>query len=306
MIYGSKPVDGGHLLLDDAERAALLHDAPEAAQFIRPFIGSVEFINGIRRWALWLVDEPPTLWRPIKPILTRVEAVRNFRKASEKPITVEQASTPYLFGELRQPRSDYLVVPEVSSINRRYIPIGFVSANVVASNLIYAVPGASILTFGLLTSAMHMAWVRNVAGRLKSDYRYSAGLVYNNFPWPNPTPAQKLRVEEKAQAVLAAREPFLPPRGMNTLADLYDPLTMPAALAKAHAELDRAVERCYRPEPFLSDRERVEHLFRLYEQLTAPLLPATPAVGGRRRGRRRPTAPAPARRGRTPGLPDQS
>ena len=148
--------------------------------------------------------------------------------------------------------------------------------------------------------------MRIVCGRMKSDYQYSVSIVYNNFPWPTPTPAQKLRVEEKAQAVLAARVPFLPPRGMNTLADLYDPLTMPATLAKAHAELDRAVERCYRPEPFESDRERVEHLFRLYEQLTAPLLPATPSTGSRRRKTSGAMVPVPPRRGRTPGLPGQS
>lgn len=152
---------------------------------------------------------------------------------------------------------------------------------------------------------MHNAWVRTVAGRMKSDPQYSNNIVYNNFPWPNPTPTQRARVEEKARAVLAAREPHLPPRGLSTLADLYDPLTMPAALAKAHAELDRAVERCYRPEAFGSDRERVEHLFRLYEQLTAPLLPATPAPRGRKRPAATGSAPVPARRGRTPRLSDQ-
>jgi len=146
-----------------------------------------------------------------------------------------------------------------------------------------------------------MAWVRPVAGRLKSDYRYSAGLVYNNFPWPTPTDAQRQAVEAAARAVLAAREPHLPPRGMGTLADLYDPLTMPPELARAHAQLDRAVERCYRPAPFHSDRERVEHLFRLYEQLTAPLLPAAPRTRTRRNSTP-PAAPRP-RRARTPGLP---
>jgi hypothetical protein len=305
MVYGSKPVDGGHLLMDDRERSELLHEAPEAARFIRPFTGSVEFINGINRWCLWLPDTDPASWRRITPILRRVEAVRDFRRVSDKPVTVEQAATPYMFGELRQPASNYLVVPENSSINRSYIPIGFVTADVIASNLIYTVPGASILTFGILNSVMHMAWVRYVTGRLKSDYRYSAGLVYNNFPWPTPTPEQRNRVEEKARAVLAAREPHLPPSGMSTLADLYDPLTMPAPLAHAHAELDRAVEKCYRAEQFRSDRERVEHLFRLYEQLTAPLLPATPRRRGRARG---PAADGQTRprRGRTPGLSNQS
>ncbi len=222
MVYGSKPVDGGHLLLDDAERDELLREAPEAAEFVRPFIGSVEFINGISRWCLWLTDAAPATWRPIKPIMHRVEAVRDFRKASEKAITVAQSATPSLFGELRQPGCDYLVVPEVSSINRSYIPMGFVPADVIASNLIYTVPGASLITFGILTSAMHMAWVRVVAGRLKSDYRYSAGLVYNNYPWPTPTPEQRARVEKAARAVLAARAPHLPPHGTGTLADRWN------------------------------------------------------------------------------------
>jgi hypothetical protein len=151
---------------------------------------------------------------------------------------------------------------------------------------------------------MHMAWMRTVGGRLESRYRYSGSMVYNNFPWPNPTPEQRERVAEKAQAVLNARAPHLAPRGMSTLADLYDPNTMPPELHRAHTELDRAVERCYRPEPFGSDRERVEYLFRLYEQLTAPLLPATPRTLGRRQ-QAAATRPRP-RRGHTPGLPSQA
>lgn len=306
MVYGSKPVDGGHLLLNRGEREQLLTEAPESAEFIRPFTGSVEFINGIPRWCLWLEGVSPSKWRHITQILQRVERVRKFRLDSDKAVTVEQAATPSIFGELRQPASAYLVVPENSSINRRFIPMAFVTAELVASNLIYTVPSASIFTFGVLTSTMHMAWVRHVGGRLKSDYRYSAGLVYNNFPWPNPTPEQRARVETATQAVLTAREPHLPPRGMSTLADLYDPLTMPATLAKAHADLDRAVEKCYRPEPFRSDRERVEHLFRLYEQLTAPLLPATPHTRGRVQPSGGQSSAAPRRSRRTPGLSDQS
>ena len=304
MVYGSKPVDGGHLLLDDLERAELIADCPGAAAFIRPFIGSEEFINGIGRWCIWLVGADPGAWRCLAPILERVERVREFRLASKKGPTVEQAATPYVFGELRQPEMGYLAVPEVSSELRHYIPIGFIPADVIASNLIYTVPGASVYTFGALTSVMHMAWVRAVCGRLESRYRYSAGLAYNNFPWPDPTREQRTRVEEKARAVLVAREPHLPPRGMATLADLYDPNTMPRELVRAHAELDRAVERCYRAEPFRSDRERVEHLFRLYEQLTAPLLPAAP----RQRGRAAAPAGVPRvrrGRGRTPALPAQ-
>lgn len=204
---------------------------------------------------------------------------------------------PSLFAFISHKETDYLLVPSVSSERREYIPMGFMPRDVIASNLCLIVPFATPYHFGALTSAMHMAWVRQVCGRLKSDYRYSAKLVYNNFPWPNPTPKQRARVEEKARGVLAAREPHLPPQGRATLADLYDPLSMPKELLRAHLELDKAVERCYRAKPFHSDRERVEHLFRLYEQLTAPLLPVSP----RRRGRK---VAAPERaQGRTPGLP---
>jgi len=270
MIYGSKPVDGGHLILDAEEKRALITACPEAAQFVRPFLGSVEFINGIDRWCIWLCDANPNEWRQLQPIRDRVEAVRKFRLISQKEKTVEQANQSFLFGEIRQPKTDYLAVPEVSSERRQYIPIGRVSRDVIASNLLYTVPDASLYTFGILTSAMHMAWMRQVAGRLESRYRYSAGLVYNNFPWPEaPTPAQHTSVEKAAQRVLDARAGF----PTSTFADLYDPLAMPPSLATAHAALDKAVDKCYRGEPFPSDRARVEHLFALYERLTVPLAP---------------------------------
>ena len=304
MIYGSKPVDGGHLILSDAEKAKLIADCPEAKRFVRRFMGTDEFLYGIPRWCLWLVNESPSEWRHLEQIRMRINAVREFRQASKKSKTQEQAEQPTVFGELRQPRSAYLAVPEVSSEQRRYIPIGFVKADVIASNLLYTVPNASLFTFGVVSSEMHMAWMRYVAGRLESRYRYSSGLVYNNFPWPNTTTEQREGVEEKAQAVLAAREPHLPPRGLGTLADLYDPLAMPPNLLKAHTELDRAVEKCYRPEPFHSDRERVEFLFSLYEKLTAPLLPVTskPRVRG---PKAESTTPRPKRQ-RTPALPGQN
>jgi hypothetical protein len=178
--------------------------------------------------------------------------------------------------------------------------MAFVEPDIIAGTDIFTAPDATLYHFGVLTSGMHMAWVRAIAGRLESRYRYSVKLVYNNFPWPSVTDPQRARVEEAARAVLAAREPHPPPRGMSTLADLYDPLAMPRDLARAHAELDRAVERRYRPEAFQSDRERVEFLFRLYEQLTAPLLPAAPH---RRTARTRIQIPRRSQRGRTPGLP---
>ena len=258
MLYGSKPVDGGHLLLDSEEKGALLAEAPEAKKFIRKFVGSVEFINGIDRWCIWLKDVSPAEWRGIPAIKKRVAAVQEFRSKSTKEKTVEQANTPTVFGETRQPKSDYLVVPEVSSERRRYIPIGYMSCDVVASNLVYTVAGASPFTFGVLTSTMHMAWMRQVCGRMKSDYRYSAGLVYNNYPWPEPvSEKQRAAVEAAAQKVLEVRaeflapavaavcdrrteEPIAPKRRSQTaatnapsktatLADLYDPLATPPA-----------------------------------------------------------------------------
>lgn len=172
------------------------------------------------------------------------------------------------FAFVSHTEKSYLIIPSASSERRRYIPIGFLPANVIASNLCLIIPGAETFHFGVLTSSMHMAWVRQVCGRLKSDYRYSNKLVYNNYPWPeSPTDKQKAAVEAKAQAVLDARAAHPD----ACLADLYDPLTMPANLTKAHAELDRAVDACYRTKPFDSDRERVEFLFALYEKLTSPL-----------------------------------
>lgn len=271
IIYGSKPVEAGNLIFSDAEKAKFLLDNPEATRFIRPLIGSDEFINGIPRWCLWLVDVNPQAVRSIAGIKSRLEAVRKFRLASKKEPTRRKADSPGLFAEIRQPSSDYLLIPSVSSETRKYIPIGFISKEVIANNLVMFVPNAALYHFGVLSSAMHMAWMRQVCGRLESRYRYSNNLVYNNFPWPEaPSAKQRVAVEAEAEAVLNARKEFAD----VTLADLYDPLAMPPALAKAHADLDRAVERCYRSQPFQSDRQRVEYLFALYEKLSAPLMPS--------------------------------
>ena len=300
MKKGSQPTDGGGLILTDAEKVELLGEEPDAAHWLRPFVGGDELIQSTNRWCLWLKGVPPGALRRLPQVMKRVERVREARLRSPTPQVRQCASQPTLFTQDRQPDTDYIAVPEVSSENRRYIPIAFLTSETVASNKLQIIVGGTIYHFGVLTSVIHMAWVRIVAGRLESRLSYAPS-VYNNFPWPNPTPEQRARVETQARAVLAAREPHLPPRGMSTLADLYDPLTMPAALAKAHADLDKAVEKCYRAEPFHSDRERVEHLFRLYEQLTVPLLPATPKTRGRQlkavAAERRPA------RARTPGLP---
>ena len=219
--------------------------------------------------------------------MERVHAVAIHRKKSKRQTTKELAEVPACFGEIRQPDCAYLLIPSVSSERRRYIPIGFMRPDVIASNLVLLVPGANLYHFGVLSSAMHMAWVRQVAGRLESRYRYSNKIVYNNFPWPaEPTAGQRGRVEEAAQRILDlrvelgdGRAGFLAhgeeKRQTACLADLYDHEGMPLPLYKAHAALDRAVDRCYRRQPFTSDRQRVEFLFALYEELTAPLLPAS-------------------------------
>lgn len=213
---------------------------------------------------------PPNEIRDCPGVLKRVEAVRAKRANSRRAETKDLAKTPALFGEIRQPTKRYLAIPKTSSERRAFIPIAFLEPEVIASTEIFTVPDASFFHFGILTSTMHMAWMRQVCGRLKSDYRYSAGLVYNNFPWPQDAEEKKkAAVEATAQAVLDVRAKYT----TSTLADMYDPLTMPPDLVKAHADLDRAVDRCYRATPFTSDRQRVEFLFALYESVTAPLLP---------------------------------
>lgn len=268
IIFGSMPNDGGNLLLTDEEKRALLRVEPDARRFVRRIYGSVEFINGIDRWCLWLVDCAARELRRMPEVMRRVAAVRKHRLASARSTTRGLAETPALFGEIRQPGTRYLLIPSVSSESRPYIPIGFCKPDVVASNLALVVPLATIYHFGILTSAMHMAWVRQVCGRLKSDFRYSNKLVYNNFPWPqDASDRQKSAVEAAAQAILDARDQF---KG-ESLADLYDPLAMPKALRDAHKANDRAVDKCYRSAPFAGERQRVEYLFDLYQKLVAPL-----------------------------------
>ena len=273
IVFGNMPNDGGHLLLTDEEKSDLLKKEPDARRFIRPFLGAQEFINGERRWCLWLKDASADEIRAMPEVRSRVDGVREHRQKSKRQTTKELADSPTLFGEIRQPDSRYLLIPSVSSETRRYIPMAFMPKTVIGSNLVLFVPCATNYHFGVLSSAMHMAWVRQVGGRLESRYRYSNRLVYNNFPWPQePSEKQRAAVESAAQAVLDARKEHLA-KGC-TLADLYDPLAMPPPLVKAHKALDRAVDRCYRREPFTSDRQRVEFLFALYEELTTPLIAA--------------------------------
>ncbi len=271
IVFGSMPNDGGHLLLSQSEKQDLLEAEPNAAKFIRPLLGAEEFINNIPRWCLWLVDASPAELRTMPRIMERVEAVRQTRSKSTRATTRDLAETPTRFGENRQPSGRYVAIPSVSSVRRRYVPIGFLEASTISNNLLLLVPGATLYHFGVLTSMMHMAWMKTVCGRLKSDYRYSNKLVYNNFPWPEPDAKQRTAIEKAAQAVLDARERFL--SSGSSFAGLYDPNYTPAELLKAHQALDHAVDKAYRPASFLNDRERVEFLFALYEKLSAPLAP---------------------------------
>ncbi len=277
MMKGSQPTDGGNLLLDDAEKASLLAVEPQAAKWIRRFLGADEFINDIPRWCLWLVDCPPNELRAMPEVMKRVQAVKTMRLASTKAATVELAATPAHFGELRQPNTNYLLIPSVSSERRKYVPIGYIDHQVIVSNLIYALPDATLFHFGVMTSAMHNAFMRFTCGRLKSDFRYSNTIVYNNYPWSGfagepLSDKHRTAIELAAQAVLDARAQF----ASSSLADLYDPLTMPPALLKAHQKLDTAVDAAYQPsggkKTYASDAERVAFLFELYQRITS-LLP---------------------------------
>ena len=268
MTKGSQPTDGGHLILSPSERDELLRTEPAAGQWIRPYVGGEDLIKSRQRWCLWLKGADPRQVRACPRVMERVALVRESRLKSPTKSVRDYADQPMLFTQDRQPSAFYLAIPEVSSQTRRYVPMAFLSPDTIASNQIRMLVGATRFHFGVLVSAMHVAWTRVVCGRLKSDYRYEPA-VYDNFPWPDPSDKDRAAVEAAAEAVLDARAVYPD----SALADLYDPLTMPAALVKAHAALDRAVDRCYRRETFGSDRERVEHLFALYEQLSAPLLP---------------------------------
>ncbi|MFN9733969.1 MAG: class I SAM-dependent DNA methyltransferase, partial [Microcystis sp.] len=268
MMYGNKPTDGGNFILSEEEKNTLVSKNPLLIKFIRPFISAREFLNGGKKWCLWLLDIKPNELKNIPEILERVEAVKQFRSKSIAAST-RNYSYHCLFRQITQPKSDYILVPRTTSENRKYIPIGFFTADNIVSDTCQAIPNGDLYLFGILTSEMHMAWVKYVCGRLKSDYRYSKDIVYNNYPFPETaTEKQKQTVETCAQAVLDTRGKYPD----SSLADLYDPLTMPPDLIKAHQKLDKAVDLCYRPQPFTSELNRIEYLFELYEKLTAPLL----------------------------------
>ncbi len=270
MRYGNKPSDNGALILSASEVKDLVQVEPQAKKWIRRYMGAADFINGLERWCLWLKGIAPTELRSMPHVLKRVEAVKKFREASSAKPTRMAATKPAEFFYISQPDTEYIVIPEVSSERRSYIPIGFESPQTICANTNYLIPDANLFTFGVLLSTMHMSWMRSVCGRLESRYRYSGSIVYNNFPWPdNPTQKQVQAIEIAAQGVLDARAKF---QGA-TLADLYDPLTMPATLLSAHRALDTVVDRAYGKRRFGSEANRVAFLFELYRKHTS-LLPS--------------------------------
>ena len=264
MSSGGKPVEGGNLIFTEQEKNEFLIKEPNAEKFFRPFMGSDDFINGHTRWCLWLLDASPKELRSLPLVMERVNRVRDFRLASVKAATREYATYPARFMEIKQPNTDFLMVPATSSENRKYIPIGYLNKDVIASNAASFVPNATLYHFGVLTSNVHMAWMRAVCGRLEMRYRYSVNVVYNNFPWPIPTDEQKARIEKTAQAILDARALYPD----CSLADLYDELTMPPELRRAHQANDKAVMQAYGFWGKLnSESACVAELMKMYQEL---------------------------------------
>lgn len=268
LVKGLQPTDGGHLIFTSDERDVFIQLEPGASRFIRPYVGSVELINGRMRYILDLQTATPAELHQLPRVMERLERVRQMRLESQKPATRSLADTPTCFDCGFIPQQPYLAIPEVSSERREYAPIAYLEPPIIPSNLLRVMPDVSLWLFGLLTSRMHMAWLRTIGGRLKSDYRYTIGVVYNTFPLSALTDKDKARLDELAQKVLDARAAFPD----SSLADLYDRLTMPPALRKAHQALDLAVDKLYRKQPFADDRERAEHLLARYEAMTAPML----------------------------------
>lgn len=262
---GNKPIDGGNYLFTKEEMDDFLQKEPEAKTYFKPWYGSQEFINRCPRYCLWLGDCPPNELRKMPECLKRVEAVRELRLESKSAGTRKLANTPTRFHVENMPKSTYVVIPEVSSERRKYVPMGFMTPDILCSNLVKIVPEATLFHFGVLTSNVHMAWMRAVCGRLEMRYRYSKDIVYNNFPWPTPTDAQKAKIEQTAQAILDARALYPD----ASLADLYDELTMPPELRTAHQQNDRAVMQAYGfSVRNMTESTCVAALMKMYQQLT--------------------------------------
>lgn len=240
MSKGSQPTDGGNLIFSVEERDDLIKKYPQTEELLRRYISADDYINNKIRYCLWLVNISPSKYRNIHPIMERLERVVKCRRQSPTSSVQRNAETPMLFTQIRQPQSQYLAMPEVSSSKRKYIPFGYINPDVIGSNMLYLIPNATLYIFGVMISNVHMAWARTVGGRLKSDYRYTPA-IYNNFPWPTPTDEQKAKIEQTSQAILDARDLYPD----ASLADLYDPATMPPELVKAHQQNDKAVMRAY-------------------------------------------------------------
>jgi len=266
LLNGGKPTEGGFLILSEQEKIDLLIKEPQAKTFIRPYMMGKDFIDRKPRYCLWLVKADPATLKKCPLVLSRIEKVRKYRQDSPKESTRKKAETPMLFDEVRECTTDYIAIPKVSSENRRYIPMDYLSHEIIPGDKLFMMESASLYSFGVMTSNVHMAWMRAVCGRLKSDYSYSNTIVYNNFPWPDPTPAQKEKIEQTAQAILDARALYPD----SSLADLYDPLTMPPELLKAHQANDRAVMQAYgMPIRETDEAACVAWLMRLYQEKTA-------------------------------------
>ena len=262
---GNKPIDGGFYLFKEEEKEVFTELEPDSKKWFRPWVGSDEFINRYFRYCLWLGNCPPNELRKMPECIKRVEAVRNFRLSSSSAGTIKLADTPTRFHVENMPMDNYILIPKVSSEKRKYIPIGFLTPDILASDLVFLIPSATLYHFGILTSNVHMAWMRAVCGRLETRYRYSKDIVYNNFPWPTPTDEQKERIEQTAQAILDARDLYPD----CSLADLYDELTMPVELRKAHQANDKAVMQAYGFWGKInSESECVAELMRMYQKLT--------------------------------------
>ena len=262
-VRGCQPTDDGNLILTIEEKDNLLKHEPQAAPLVRPFMMGKDFIERKPRYCLWLKDASPALLRQCHQVMERVQKVREFRLKSTKAATRQKAETPTLFDEIREPLSNYVALPKVSSENRRYIPMDYLSPEIIPGDKLFCMQGATLYHFGILTSSIHMAWMRATCGRLKSDYSYSNTIVYNNFPWPNPTEKQKAKIEQTAQAILDARAKYLE----CSLADLYDEAAMPPELRKAHKANDDAVMAAYGFNLTLSENEIVAELFKLYQEM---------------------------------------
>jgi hypothetical protein len=274
MTKGSSPTDDGNFLLTQNERDALLANDAKLAEIIRPYTGAKEFLHNKPRYCIWLKDISPSKYNHSKEIMIRLAKIKEFRKRSDRTATLKYANYPSLFVEIRQPDTDYIIIPRHSSENRQYIPIGFMYKNIIAGDATSFIPNATLYEFGIITSAMHMAWMRYVCGRIKSDYRYSNTIVYNNFPWPSSAEKQKQAIMNEAQKVLEARKKF----PELSLAELYDTTSMLPELVKAHQKLDKAVEAAY-SRSFDDDGQRVAYLFELYQKLSGEMF-----VRGKKKG----------------------